>query len=142
MKAAAPHVVPLSDVAVKVLKGLPRFRKGDHLFSTTFGDKPVNGFSKAKSRLDNLMTTELGEEPPEFVLHDIRRTVRTRMSAFVSSDVAELVIAHARPGLRRVYDLHSFEQEKREALDKWAARLRSIVEPPPENVIELRGVVR
>lgn len=142
MKAAAPHVVPLSDAVIDVLNGLPRFKKGDHLFSTVFGEKPVNGFSKAKARLDRLMAAELGAEPPEFVLHDIRRTVRTRMSAFTSSDVGELVIAHARPGLRRVYDLHSFEIEKRDALDKWAARLRAIVEPPPENVVELRGVVR
>lgn len=98
---------------------------------------PVNGFSKAKARLDALMAAELGAEPPPFVLHDIRRTVRTRMSGFASSDVAELVIAHTRPGLRRVYDLHSFEQEKRDALDKWAARLRRILEPPPANVVDI-----
>ena len=28
--------------------------------------------------------------------------------------------------------------EKREALDLWAARLRSIVEPPPANVIQIK----
>lgn len=139
MKADAPHVVPLSDAAIEVLQNLPRFRKGDYLFSTDFGARPVNGFSKAKSRLDKLMTAELSATPPPFVLHDIRRTVRTRMSAFASSDVAELVIAHTRPGLRRVYDLHSFEAEKRDALDKWAARLRAIVEPKSGNVVELRA---
>jgi integrase len=135
MKADAPHVVPLSDAAMEVLRGLPRFARGDCLFSTTFGARPVNGFSKAKDRLDAAIAAELGAAPPPFVLHDIRRTVRTRMSAFTSSDVAELVIAHTRPGLRKVYDLHAFEDEKREALDKWAARLRSIVEPAPPNVI-------
>jgi hypothetical protein len=36
-----------------------------------------------------------------------------------------------------VYDMHRFEDEKREALTKWAMLLRSIVEPPPENVVQM-----
>ena len=41
--------------------------------------------------------------------------------------VAELVIAHAQPGLHKVYDLHSYRDEKRSALDLWARRLEAIV---------------
>jgi integrase len=52
MKADAAHVVPLSDDALDILKSLPRFEGGDCLFSTTFGKKPVNGFSKAKTLFD------------------------------------------------------------------------------------------
>jgi integrase len=55
MKGDASHLVPLSDTALAILDLLPRFEKGDHLFSTTFGQKPVSGFSKAKARLDELM---------------------------------------------------------------------------------------
>ena len=128
MKAAAAHVVPLSGLAIEVLQGLPRFARADCLFTTTDGAKSVDGFSKAKERLDRAIATELGAAPPPFVLHDIRRTVRTRLSGLnVSSDVAELVIAHTRPGLRRVYDLHSFEDEKLRALERWADRLAVIV---------------
>jgi hypothetical protein len=39
--------------------------------------------------------------------------------------------------MHRVYDLHAYESEKRHALELWAVRLRSIVEPPPANVVEL-----
>ena len=133
MKADAPHVVPLSDMAIEVLQGLRRFRAGNFLFSTTYGANPVNGFSKAKARLDRAMADALGAAPAPFVLHDIRRTVRTRMSALpISSDVAELIIAHARPGLRRVYDLYAFEAEKRCALDLWAGKLATIVSERPK----------
>ena len=45
MKAAAAHVVPLSDDALTVLNSLPRFESGDYLFSTTFGKKPVNSWT-------------------------------------------------------------------------------------------------
>lgn len=138
MKAAASHVVPLSAEALAILKSLPRFKKGDHIFSTTFGENPVNGFSKAKARLDKAMAKELGAAPPDWVIHDIRRTMRTGLSALPVPDlVRELVIAHAKPGLHKVYDQYAYLEEKRHALDLWAARLRSMVEPAPANVVDL-----
>jgi integrase len=142
MKAAAPHVVPLSDAVIVILESLPQFSKGDHLFSTDFGHKPVNGFSKAKVALDKAILAGLRKDNPKaklapFVIHDIRRGMRTGLSALpVSSDVAELVIAHSRTGLRKVYDQYAFEAEKRRALELWAARLRDIVEPPPANIVD------
>jgi hypothetical protein len=45
------------------------------------------------------------------------------------------VLGHGRQGLQRIYDQHRYEAEMREALTMWAARLRSIVEPPPANVV-------
>jgi len=133
MKMDAAHVVPLSPHAVAVLQGLPQFTTGQHLFSFTFGKTPINSFSKAKGKLDDLMP-----KAPSWVFHDIRRTVRTHLSALPIPDlVRELVIAHAKPGLHKVYDLHAYEQEKRHALELWAARLRSIVEPAPAKVVEL-----
>ena len=52
-KSNASHLVPLSDAAIAIIEALPRFTKGDHLFTTTYGEKPVAGFSKGKARLDN-----------------------------------------------------------------------------------------
>jgi integrase len=140
MKGASAHLVPLSDEAMKILTGLPRFNRGDHLFSTTFGIKPVNGFSKAKEILDREITKHLSAKLEPFVLHDIRRTMRTGLSALPVPDIVrELVIAHTQKGLHRVYDLYAYRDEKRHALDLWAARLRSIVEPPPVNVVALKA---
>lgn len=138
MKSDAAHVVPLTDDVIAILEDLPRFKKGDFLFSTTFGAKPVNGFSKCKVRLDKAMRVELGTLEP-FVIHDIRRTMRTHLSALPIPDrVREMVIAHAQPGLHKVYDQHSYLDEKRRALDLWANRLSTIVSPQT-NVVPLRG---
>ena len=125
-----------------LLKTLPRW-KGDFLFSSTGGKKPVNGFSKAKSQLDRRMLLSLkalarkrGDDPrnvvlPPFVLHDLRRTMRTRLSSLrVADTVAEQVIGHGRKGIQRVYDQHQYLPEMREALDKWATLLRGIVAQP------------
>ena len=111
MKNGAPHAVPLVPEILALLKSLPRFAGGDYLFSTTGGKVPVSGFSKAKARLDKLMRMDLeaqGLSFEPFVIHDIRRTCRTRFSALPVEDVVrELLLAHSRPGLRKVYDLHA-----------------------------------
>jgi integrase len=149
-EAAAPHVVPLTPQVLTILKSLPEYKKGKYLFSTTFGASPVNGFSKAKDRLDELILAELrrdaearGDDPGEvklepWVIHDLRRTGRTGLSALPIPDIVrELVIAHAKPGLHKVYDQFAYLDEKRHALELWAARLGGIVEPAPpvKNVV-------
>jgi integrase len=132
MKGGSAHAVPLTAEISALLESLPRFSGGDFLFSTTGGQRPVSGFSKAKARLDGLMRKELeAQDMPfeDFVIHDIRRTCRTRFSALPVEDIVrELLVAHARPGLRKVYDLHLYEKEKAQALTLWHSRLKEIIE--------------
>jgi hypothetical protein len=76
-------------------------------------------------------------EIAEWVNHDIRRTVRSNLSALkvVKEEVAEAILAHAKIGIVGKYNMHQYADEKREALELWAARLREIVTPPqPEPV--------
>jgi hypothetical protein len=78
----------------------------------------------------------MGGEP--FVLHDLRRTARTHLSALPVEDIVrELIIAHAQPTLRGTYDLYSYGSAKARALELWGARLLSIVEPVPATVTPL-----
>lgn len=137
MKMAVPHVVPLADDVVDLLNGLPRFRGGDHLFSTTFGERPANGFSRAKERLDELIGDAV---TAPWVIHDLRRTMRTNLSALPIPDmVRELMIAHAQKGMHAVYDQYSYIEEKRHGFGLWNARLRGILDPPGSNVVPIRG---
>jgi integrase len=124
MKGDRAHEIPLPGGAVAVLETLPRFNAGQFVFTTTSGRKPVNGFANAKVRIDKLSGVT------GWTFHDIRRTVRTHLSALPVQDlVRELVIAHARPGLHAVYDQHSYRDEKRECLALWESRLRMIISP-------------
>lgn len=148
-KSNASHTVPLSDAACAELASLPLF-SGEHLFTHTHGKKPINGFGQSKAKLDRLMLRTLralarkaGDDPAgvtleHWVQHDLRRTVRTRLSSLrVPQEVAEMVIGHGKKGLARVYDQHQFLDEMREALEAWARRLLSITEPTPSNVVQL-----
>ncbi len=135
-KSNAEHLVPLSSMALALLKELPTFAGGDYIFTVT-GERPVESFASAKRRLDRLMAEEPGYEPAPFVLHDLRRTVRNKLSALkVPHNVAEIIIGHGKKGLGRVYDQHRYEPEMREGLELWANKLRDIVTPPPPNVVQ------
>ena len=59
----------------------------------------------------------LGNKLPDWTNHDIRRTVRTKLSALrIPEEVREAVLAHARPGIKGHYDHHQYLDEKRDAL--------------------------
>ena len=63
-----------------------------------------------------------------FVIHDLRRTVRTRLSALkVSERIAEMIIGHGKKGLARIYDQHEFLDEMHDALMEWDAELLKIL---------------
>jgi integrase len=143
-KSASGHRVPLIDDVITLLGTLPRFKTGQHLFSTTFGEKPTMIGDKIKTKLDERMQKELGATKLQpWVIHDLRRTLRTHLSALrIPDHIAEIVIGHGRQGLQRVYDQHRYLDEMREALTLWGARLRSIVEPPPANVVAIKKKAR
>ena len=147
-KSGRETEVPLSSLALEILDALPRFAGGDFVFTTTSGKSPVSGFSKSKRRTDILIqeaareqAEEAGEDPesvgpmPHWRTHDLRRTARTGLAELgVPQIVAEKVLNHAeRNVLVKTYDRHEYAAEKRDALERWALRLREITEPPPEN---------
>jgi integrase len=135
MKGDAAHEVPLSPAAVEILKSLPRWR-GDFVFSTTGGQRPISGFSKMKTRID----AAIAEPIAPWRFHDLRRTMRTGLGGLpIPNNVSELCIAHAQPGLHQVYDRHSYRDEKRRAFELWATRVAEIVEPgAADNVVKLK----
>jgi integrase len=118
-KTKIAMAVPLVPQAMQIVRTLPNC--GQFLFTTT-GTTPFSGFSKAKAHLDGASGVS------DWVLHDIRRTCRTLMvRADIRPDIAERVLGHAIPGVAGTYDRHDYLNEKRDALEALAGRLRSIV---------------
>lgn len=147
---ARPHSVPLTDDILAILSALPRFNGGEYLFSTTNGKSPVWVSDKVKRRLDARMLNTLQELAPKrgddakvklpaWVNHDLRRTLRSRLSELrVSADVAEAILAHVKPGIRGVYDRYEYFDEKRHALELWASQLKAITSAP--KIVSVRAV--
>jgi len=136
------HAVPLSAAARKLI-GTPKKGSG-YVFSTTAGTVPFSGFSKTKDALDQAIAeirAKAGREPMEpWTLHDLRRTARTLMSrGKVDADIAERCLGHTIQGVRATYDWHAYLDEKRDAFEKLAATVDTILNPPEGNVIPMRA---
>lgn len=102
------------------------------LVLTTTGKTPISGLSKAKAKLDAEMVKLADQrrvEPWRF--HDLRRTVATSMQRLgVRLEVTEAALHHlsgSRAGIVGVYQRHDWKDEKRAALEAWAAHIEVIV---------------
>lgn len=131
-KSKREHVVPLSEPARTLLQDLPRFTRGEFVFTTTGGERPVSGFSKAKARADRLTAAKVEDERLPAVRpwrwHDLRRTVRTELARLgIPEAVAERILNHAGDTLERTYNVYAYRREKAEALERWAWELPAIV---------------
>jgi integrase len=137
-KSGRTHLVPLSEPVVAMLRDVPRL--GDFVF-THDGETHISGYAKAKSRLDSFLKAS-GVMVLPWRLHDLRRTAATHMVRLgVSEGVVGRVLNHAAKGVTaKVYALHTYAPEKRNALDRWAAELmRSVAGEPVTTVVPIRG---
>lgn len=151
-------VVPLSEKAVEIINNVPIINQqaNDYYIFSLNGKKPINGFSKFKKQLDELMRAELAKmkalpenenaDPDLFalkpwVLHDLRRTVHDLMGrAGVPFDIRERCLGHALGGIRSHYDVYDYIVEKREAFARLAAHIERIINPPERaNVIDMKA---
>ena len=121
-KNKQPHIIPLPNQAQRLVDQLIE-KEGNFLIkSGRNGDRPVNGFSKAKLQMDRLSGVE------NWKFHDLRRTVATNLTKLgIDRLILQKIINHSERGVTQIYDRYSYMDEKREALQKWADRLDDIV---------------
>ena len=128
---------PLSPQARAILDNQPIIRDCPYYF-TSYGRKPIAGFTRNKAWLDKQMGLPNDAEP--WVLHDLRRTASSLMNrAGVNSDHVEQCLGHVIGGVKGTYNRHTYESEKRRAYEKLATLLKLIVNPPADNVVPIAG---
>lgn len=135
-KSGRQHIVYLSELAVEIIGTLPRIG-GDLVFPTKTGNQ-LSSFSRAKDRLDALMTAQRREatgkpdaELPAWVIHDLRRTAATVMAEQlkVAPHVVDKILNHATGtirGVAAIYNRGEYADERKaalEALGRWVAAL-------------------
>lgn len=127
------HVVPLPSAAVEILKAIPRRAGRDFVFG--IGRRGLQDWTKPKARLDEAVQLKT-----PWVVHDLRRTVRTGLGGLgVLPHVAEAGLNHLPAKLIRTYDRNPYTAEKRAALELWANHLAvAIAQANGENVVRLK----
>jgi integrase len=132
-KNGLPHEVPLSRQAIGVLDCCHRIAERDLLFGRTAG---FSGWSAAKVQLDKRIAIERRKTNPKakpmppWRLHDLRRTVATRMGDLgVQPHVVEAVLNHIsghKAGVAGVYNRSAYAEEKRAALELWGRHIEEL----------------
>lgn len=128
------HEVPLSAAARAILerrrpepkqRSVPASpRPRDFVFG--HGQGGFSGWSRCKHRLDERLAL------PEWRLHDLRRTAATIMAdkLGVLPHIIEAILNHVsghKAGVAGVYNRARYEAEMREALERWADHVATIV---------------
>jgi integrase len=129
-KNGLAHDVPLSTPALAVLEGLGRREERDFVFGA--GEGAFQGWSNAKTALDGRASAALGRTIAPWRLHDIRRTVATRLADLgVLPHVIEAVLNHVsghKAGVAGVYNRSAYASEKCDALTRWGDHVSMLVE--------------
>jgi len=139
-KNGLAHRVPLSPFALKVLAPLIE-RRNDPQWASRWvfpnwgpykerkdrsrpADEHISNIQKATQRIRLREGCEV-----DFVGHDLRRTAASYMASMgISRLVISKILNHVESGITAVYDRHSYDREKREALEAWGTRIDDILE--------------
>jgi integrase len=137
-KNGREHLVPLSDAAVELIRGLPRIAGSEFLF-TLSGRGPITAFDLTKKRIDERLPPDM----TAWTYHDLRRTMASGLARLgVNLPVIEKVLNHRSgsfAGIVGVYQRHGYEDEKRLALEAWGHHVEAIVNGEPGNVVAVKA---
>lgn len=131
-KNGLSHRVPLSTKAQEILGDI-RVAAGS---SPYWFPSPVKAGPVTDESIDHALRRYLnGLKKPIYVgdaawftPHDLRRTAATRMTEIgISRLVVSKVLNHSDGGVTAIYDRHSYDKEKRQALESWGHRLNAIL---------------
>jgi integrase len=136
-KNGRPHRVPLTKEVVEILERRREQAKDGAIF--VFENRRGAGsIAHRGKKAASILCRGLSFE---FRAHDLRRTAATRMAETgVPRDHIAKVLNHVEggPAATRVYDRYAYDAEKRQALDRWAQRLRAIIEGTTAKIVAMR----
>jgi integrase len=125
-KNGREHTLPLPPAAWAIIDAVPRMASRDYLFGMR-GDG-FRAWADGKAELDK----RLGDTVAPFVLHDIRRSVATKMADLgIAPHVIEQILNHQgghKGGVAGIYNRSSYQREVKAALALWSDHVRALVE--------------
>ncbi|MFZ2315999.1 MAG: tyrosine-type recombinase/integrase [Gammaproteobacteria bacterium] len=140
-KNGYPHRVPLSALAIEILTQVKRLSDGSPwLFPSPTTSTHIQGESIAYAVRRSLPKLD-GVNP--FTPHDIRRAAATHMTAMgISRLVVSKILNHVDNTVTAIYDRHSYDAEKKNALEAWGNKLKQIIDTHEhiEKIIEIQSL--
>ena len=135
IKKKRPFLLFLPDFALEQIKGVESIQVGvgrsarpsDLMFS--YGDnKVMGGNHKIANLMRDSMNAQAECELPHWSFHATRRTFKTGLARLkIKKDIRDRTTNHAKGGMDEIYDQYDYDDEKREAWQKWADRVEKLV---------------
>ena len=123
-KNGLPHRVPLSPLAFELLGEAKQLAESPWVFPGLKLTAHLGGNSVNHALQHSREVLKLSDLTP----HDLRRTAASQMTAMgISRLTVSKILNHAENGITAVYDRHSYDDEKRQALEAWGRRLQEII---------------
>ena len=121
-KNGRSHRVPLSPQALAILERRHESANGPWVFPSPTTGHAIENPQKAAERLRERSKVS------DLRLHDFRRTAASLMTGMGISRLTVMkILNHAERDVTAIYDRHSYDPEKRAALEAWGRRLAQIV---------------
>ncbi|MDG6934969.1 MAG: tyrosine-type recombinase/integrase [Nitrososphaerota archaeon] len=119
--------VPLSPQARSILQQATEVSSTHHIFASPKRggnqDRPMSPTALSHALRKNLKRLSL----TPFTPHDLRRTAATHIGMLgFNRLVISKILNHVEGGVTAIYDRHSYDMEKKEALDAWSDKLSSL----------------
>jgi len=124
-KNGLPHRVAISPFARGILKEAKDISNGSPwIFPSPKGGDHVMGQSLYHAIFVNQEIFGI----KHFTTHDLRRTAASHMaSAGIPRLVIKKILNHAESDITAVYDRHSYDLEKKKAMNTWSRKLEAII---------------
>jgi integrase len=125
-KNGLPHRVPLSRLAISLLNDA-RQLTGEEKSTWVFPSPKKEHMGP--TALDHAVRRRIEEVGlTDFTPHDLRRTAASYMTSIgVPRLVVSKLLNHVEQGVTAVYDRHSYDTDKRDALARWDRKLLEII---------------
>jgi integrase len=133
-----PHAVPLSPLALELLRELQVLTGNGTYVLPAFGDH-----KKQAPYSERVLSRAVRENADKFGIahftpHDLRRTAASFMTRLkVPRLHVEKVLNHSTGDIAEVYDRHDYLLEKRAALETWGTHLAVIIAGKDSKVVAL-----
>jgi integrase len=93
--------------------------RGDYKNASSTGDRPIN--PNTIGAAIEFWLTEYKPDVRRFTPHDLRSTAKSQMRALgVPRDITEMCLNHKLPGIEGIYDVHTYFEERKQALTVWS----------------------
>jgi hypothetical protein len=125
-------LLPLTDFAIEQIKPLLELNSKAPFPFTADGKRAMVLTTMSVAVREVSGTLHKSNKIPLFQQRDLRRTCETMLQKFgVDKEVRAHLLSHGRSsGVQgKHYERYNFLQEKRAALEKWADKLQSIIDP-------------